>query len=695
MRALIWKEWRESVKWAVLPGLLILLPMILLGWPSEALPDLTGAFLFYLLAAVPAAALGFVQVFFEAQGDRRALLLHRPISRSRIFLSKAWAGLGIYFLAQAIPFVCVQVWMAIPGHMAAPWDWRSGLPWVADVLAGVVYYFAGMLLAQREARWLGSRTLGLATASFGTFLVWSLPEFWQALLVIALLATVVGLAAWGSFLAGGAYAPQPEAGRAALALTLLAGLFVVSFIGKAALGQWLDSGLEYTHVIDRQGRMLVVLWKTGTGPLEAAGDLEGEVPPGLRGKRIDRNALTEIEAPWTNLEWPIFRSYRNPGRLYVHYFNATRPGGERWFYVPAEGRLVGYDAIYGQKIGSFGPDGFSLPGEEPRERFAGELSYPSRLWDAFSPSYLAFSAAVYSVDFTRRTVHKLYTAEPGETVVWASRWQDRRTKESLAVVSTDRSVHFLTEAGARVIAVPRDGDLRRYRVARVSRLESPQRYAVWYAPLWCLEPDEARAAPAYLLEYDSAGRQVARRSLPSKPDVEPARAKALFGLATPMTEATSLIGLTRSLRAEARSEGGTSTWPIQYLLEEWTGHFLPRPKEGPGRIGGLPWGFAALVLLSSAGCALICFAVARRYAFSRGRCAAWALCGFVFGVAGLLLLLSVQDWPARVACPACGKGRLVTRDACEHCGAAHAPPAADGTEIFEEVAAREGAPAGC
>ena len=38
------------------------------------------------------------------------------------------------------------------------------LPWLADVLTGLVYYFAGMLTAQREARWYGSRCLGLAAA---------------------------------------------------------------------------------------------------------------------------------------------------------------------------------------------------------------------------------------------------------------------------------------------------------------------------------------------------------------------------------------------------------------------------------------------------------------------------------------------------------------------------------------------------
>ena len=46
-------------------------------------------------------------------------------------------------------------------------------------------------------------------------------------------------------------------------------------------------------------------------------------------------------------------------------------------------------------------------------------------------------------------------AAAGETVRWARRWKDRRDKLSLAVVSTDQSVHLLTEAGAPVLSVRR------------------------------------------------------------------------------------------------------------------------------------------------------------------------------------------------------------------------------------------------
>jgi hypothetical protein len=81
----------------------------------------------------------------------------------------------------------------------------------------------------------------------------------------------------------------------------------------------------------------------------------------------------------------------------------------------------------------------------------------------------------------------------------------------------------------------------------------------------------------------------------------------------------------------------------------------------------------------------MCLVLTRRYAFSRLHSIGWGLCGLLWGPLGILLLLALQEWPARIPCPKCGKPRVVIRDECEHCGAPHALPAADGTEIFELI----------
>jgi hypothetical protein len=686
MRGLIWKEWWENLKWAGLPALVILLPMLLLGFPDEPMPGLSGAFIFFLVAAGSGAALGFLQVFFESRGDQRALLLHRPLGRSRIFVGKVVAGVGLYLLAQGIPFVCVHAWIAIPGHMPAPYDWRTGLPWLADILAGVVYYFAGMLTAQREARWYGSRGLGLVAAFLCTFFVWTVPEFWQALVAIVVLGTLAGVAAWGSFLAGGAFAPQPRLARVCLAGTFLAGLLVLSFLGKLMVGQWFDSGVNTGYQLDRQGRVLLVPWKTSVGPMEPITDVEGQVPPDLRGKRVDRNLLEEIEAPQAGMDWPTFRSYRNHGRFYVELVNDSRSGRERWFYAPREGLLLGYDAEYNQFIGSFGPDGFVPAGQPAPERFQGELRYPTRGWDTFSIRHLTLPGAVYDVDFARRTIRRLFTSPKGESIVWVNYLRDRREKISRIVVTTDQSVHVVTQTGAVVLSAPRAYDRSEWNVS-VCALEGPPRHVAWYGPSQFLEPEEVLARPRQLVEYDAAGRERSRRTLPLRNETPPSPAAALFGLATPPVELATLAGALTHLRAQARASQGTDTWMHQMLLEEWTRYFLPGMARGTGRQRGLLPAFIALSLLSAAGCALTCFLLGRRSAFSRAGCVGWALCGIAFGWTGLVLLLVLQDWPARVGCPSCQRPRRVDRVCCEHCGALHATPAPDGTEIFEPAAA--------
>jgi hypothetical protein len=97
----------------------------------------------------------------------------------------------------------------------------------------------------------------------------------------------------------------------------------------------------------------------------------------------------------------------------------------------------------------------------------------------------------------------------------------------------------------------------------------------------------------------------------------------------------------------------------------------------------LVFGFGALMVFSAVLCAVLCFVLARRYAFSRVGCMGWSVMGVSFGWVGLVLLLTLLESLARIPCPKCRKLRVVTRAACEHCGTAHAVPVADGTEIFE------------
>src|SRR5215831_13447514 len=107
MKSLIWKEWRENFKWIALPSILMLSPMFFFGVPML----LDEKYLAYvsLVAGLSGALLGFLQVFAEARGDKRSLLMHRPLTPSQIFLCKAAAGVGLSLLALLVPTAAAVV----------------------------------------------------------------------------------------------------------------------------------------------------------------------------------------------------------------------------------------------------------------------------------------------------------------------------------------------------------------------------------------------------------------------------------------------------------------------------------------------------------------------------------------------------------------------------------------------------------
>jgi hypothetical protein len=148
-------------------------------------------------------------------------------------------------------------------------------------------------------------------------------------------------------------------------------------------------------------------------------------------------------------------------------------------------------------------------------------------------------------------------------------------------------------------------------------------------------------------------------------------------------ERVLLVGTMQSLTSEAQDHNGAEVaLPLQFFFL-YSQFFIPGIRWDPRAHAGLVFGYAALMCLSAVFSGLLCFLLARRYSFSPIERIGWALCGLLFGLVGLLLLLTVREWPVHIACCRCGKHRIVTRDACEHCGAPHASPAVDGTEIFD------------
>ena len=246
MKALLRKEFRENVKLAAL-GLVIYALLLVQQYrdyvasPNNMVQplahggfhEITGWF-----CAVFGAVLGWLQIHNERRPDLWAFLMHRPMTRTGIYLGKALAGLGLYALVVGLPLFGFIVWARWPGHVAAPFEVAMLRPLAAYVLTGIVFYFAGMLTGLRQARWYASRALGLGVAIIAYLMMQNSPACWHATLVILLGAAILIAATWGGFQSHGYYRGQPAWGKAGLTAALMLGCMIVAFLAAVLVSNF-------------------------------------------------------------------------------------------------------------------------------------------------------------------------------------------------------------------------------------------------------------------------------------------------------------------------------------------------------------------------------------------------------------------------------------------------------------------------
>lgn len=175
MKALAFKELREilGITVAALAGYLMLLASLMgtmlfnmvPGMPrgAEEIPFISGGFLvpFTVLSVVFAAALGLRQSAWESSRGTYLFLLHRPMRREAIFLTKLATGIGVLLVCASLPIMLYALWSAAPGHHAGPFEWSMAAPaWHLAWLLPLPYLGA-FLSGLRPARWFGTRLLPL------------------------------------------------------------------------------------------------------------------------------------------------------------------------------------------------------------------------------------------------------------------------------------------------------------------------------------------------------------------------------------------------------------------------------------------------------------------------------------------------------------------------------------------------------
>jgi hypothetical protein len=179
-------------------------------------------------------ALGAAQAQRNAAAEMWGFVAHRPVSGALLFAGRVLAGVALYGIAAGLPLAALLAFAAW-GHGGLPFHLRFMLPALADGLSGLIYYFAGLLVVQRESRSVGSRYLPVLTAIGCSVVMAVVPLFSEAVLEIAICTGFFALAALGAAQSNGYRLPGRGWSRWATGAVLLAALTPVFLAGGMAL----------------------------------------------------------------------------------------------------------------------------------------------------------------------------------------------------------------------------------------------------------------------------------------------------------------------------------------------------------------------------------------------------------------------------------------------------------------------------
>lgn len=703
LKALFWKEWHENLRWALLALLALALGLAYAEYRQPSFQSLSQIWSdtdLVLTIAVPliGLALGLLQILPELRRDQWAFLVHRPVTRTTLFFGKVIPGVCLYLLATISPLLGFALWASSPRHVPAPFDVRFTLAGWAAILTGLSFYFAGLLVALRPARWYGSRALPVLTALIAPWAAVWFTEFWQAALVCVLTAVILMLAAWGSLVTAGDYKEQTKSARFALGLALYPAVLAVG-VGAVLLSfstyQFVEdrSGTEWwrtDYKIDAQGRIFEV---SEHGPNAANMNSETLTVTDLAGHVVDPRVWEKISQKNTLLEMSYLpvspeaqryvMSYQKPER-YVSFLDGERDSEQfvRLYYSSRSRQIEQYDipASGAPAISYLGPNGFSRdktqagqfpPGMPFGNSFAGllllQFSHSLFWYDLAPPRAVLLQDAPGPIGV-------LGTAfSPDERLYYSGDQRaENSSKPEAYFVAADNQVTVYARPNSeakpagtrRLFSTPLlyGGTPGEWTNVQVAAAPDLARFFFWYQ-------DESSSGADHVVTVGANGGVLQTETFPASGRQRAAASKEpapLTSYAAFLAFPPAVAPLTAVYASLGSALGWSSAKSFQNSPIEYWRVFLTSCLTG----------LVAFVLA---------WRISRRCGDSRRGQIAWAFGVFWLGGYGVLLLLALRAWPARVPCPNCGRLRVVDRATCEHCGALFARPVRDGTEIFEEA----------
>jgi hypothetical protein len=536
------------------------------------------------------------------------------------------------------------------------------LPVLATAMAAGPFYFAGIVLTQRQARWFGTRLLPLGMAIACAAAVFLAPQFWQTA-IITLAGTAIGaLAGWHVFSTAGA-CDRPGAPNFALGAMIYMGALGIGFLLVAMVTIFQSRAIWRDLRVDRDGNVLRIRWTLESGrrtcvvtdvndrPLPEYDSIDIDDSTGEMSDRFAHFSGSVIDEERvvlpTILQGEIY-GYRTPTPGLIGLRAISTPGIQlrRTYLYDGIKRIIGvYDPVTKSFLGTIGPNGY-LPRETPQDE-----CFPEMLLNRMTQSNshtLCFPAVVYWMELDQQRVRRIFAARLNDPVVAAINLPPQ-SDPTVAVV-TCKNVLLMRPSGDVIFDAAHHLDLSKYWI-NFAMLQTPRRLLLQAIPFdWI-----ADAPPYRLLEFGSTGTLIRETTAPPMDKV----------VSPTMLRRTALMGGVYPLAALPLF----SSWTMDEIFElDTVGH--------AAMFGGFLIGSA---LLS----AVVTLLIARRLGFTSAKTATWFVANALLGPAGVVTLLGLNAWMAREVCSACHRLRLVARRECSRCGAPLQLPARDGREIFD------------
>jgi hypothetical protein len=661
MKTVFLKELRENARWASIACAIVFVWTYIRLVMHEVNALIQVGEVLDIMAPLTGLALGVAQAVFETRPDNWAFAVHRPIRRGALFAAKSLAGLLLVYAALVLPVLICAFWAARPGHAAMPFHWRLTLAPMATVLAAALWYFGGIVVTLRRARWYGSRLLPLGLPLVGSAWTTWVPGLWMSLLGVLVAIPLMAAAAWGAFSRAGNSTPSFTA-RLGLGAAMLPGCLMLVLLVANLAGEIDSVHVQTDYSIERDGRHVVVhMRRDSSGATSVVMDTNGRPLPEYAGLDEGSPVLQErwvqhwaplVDDHW--IDWPSTRAwtgYRAQAPLMLSVDGGYPPG----YHAPVRAwlnrqrRVIElYDKQTRLLTGTIGPGGFAPAGAEPKGRFP---DTPLNITRQSRNHTLAFGSVVYWLELEQQRLRPIFVAQPDDPVLSAGDF-DPPDAPQCAAIMTEHRLHIVDPSGRNRLAMsaPLEFDHGRYSGVAVARLPANGRI---FASAWW-EGDDETVFPTF--EFAPDGTLLSRTEFPPLP--APADNSASFAV---------LMGLGSPVLGAPVYR----PWRIERL-------FHIRRLMGPY------WDLYLRCMIAAAvASAIATLALSRWYGHGSARTAAWMLGNLLLGPSGVAVLLSLSDRPIRERCPACRRDRPVEQTLCPHCEAPHAAPEQDGREIFE------------